>query len=181
MTTNHHIRRREWKYWNLSMSLHRVLASKLSGVIVFHVRIRIQALTPHRHRNTVTVPSNDGRIGSSQLALTRNRRYWITACLAAIPLEVVAALMLPYVPHVGVPRNPNPSLIFAGDISALTHAPGLLLSDFFCIKFRISPHSLMPMVILIGYVDLLTIIFLAHRFFRGPFTRTPSLPRKQWL
>jgi hypothetical protein len=111
------------------------------------------------------------------MSVTRNRRYWIIAFIAAIPLEVAAAMILPYVPRVGVPRNPNPALIFAGDISALIHAPGLLLSDFLCIKFRISPHSLMPMVILSGYVDLLTVIFLALRFFRGPFTRSPSLPR----
>jgi hypothetical protein len=104
------------------------------------------------------------------MAVTHNRRYWIAAFTAAIPLEVAAALMLPYIPRIGVPRNPNLTFVFGADISALVHAPGLLLSDFLCIKFRISPHTLMPMVILSGYVDLVVTIFLVLRLLRWTFS-----------
>jgi len=104
------------------------------------------------------------------MAVTRHRRYWIVAFVAAIPLEVAAALMLPYVPRVGVPRIPTPTLIFAGDTSLLIHAPGLLLSDFLCAKFRIPPRTLMPMEILVGYVDLVVTIFLGLRLLRWTFS-----------
>jgi hypothetical protein len=87
----------------------------------------------------------------------RTRRILIIGLLAAMPLEFVASLVLPYVPRVGVPRNPNSGLRLAGDISALIHAPGLLLSDFLCSKFRMSRKALLPIEILGGYLDLLLI------------------------
>jgi len=91
------------------------------------------------------------------MVVRRTRRILIIGLLAAIPLELVAALMLPYVPRVGVPRILNSGLRLAGDVSALIHAPGLLLSDFLCVKFGISRKVLLPIDILGGYLDLVLI------------------------
>jgi hypothetical protein len=87
----------------------------------------------------------------------RTRSILIIGLLAAIPLEVVASLMLPYVPRIGVPRNLNSGLRLAGDISAFIHAPGLLLSDFLCVKLCVSRKALLPIEVLGGYLDLLLI------------------------
>jgi len=105
------------------------------------------------------------------MAVTRNRRFWIIAFIAAIPLELVAALMLRYILRVGVPSNPNSNLELAGAISAFIHAPGLLLSQFLCLKFHISPQTLMPLEILTGYLDLVVITFLALRLIRWTFSK----------
>lgn len=83
------------------------------------------------------------------------RHILIIGLLAAIPLEFVASLMLPYVPRIGVPRNLNSGLRLAGDVTAFIHAPGLLLSNFLCVKLCMSRKALLPIEILGGYLDLL--------------------------
>jgi hypothetical protein len=105
------------------------------------------------------------------MAAAGNRRVWIIAFIAAIPLEFVAASMLRNVLRVGVPRSPNSNLELAGAISVFIHAPGLLLSEFLCLKFHISPQTLMPMEILSGYLDLVVITFLALRLIRWTFSK----------
>ena len=117
--------------------------------------------------------SHDRIVDSDTIAMvvTRNRRFWMIAFTAAIPLEFVAASMLRYVPRIGVSRNPNSNLELAGAISASIHAPGLLLSQFLCLKFRISPQTLMPMEILTGYLDLVLVTFLALRLIRWTFSK----------
>ena len=59
------------------------------------------------------------------MAAGRNRRYWIIAFIAAIPLEFVAASMLRYVPRIGVPKNPNPNLELVQDFSGRQEVVGL--------------------------------------------------------
>ena len=105
------------------------------------------------------------------MTVTRNRRFWIIAFIAAVPPEFVAALMLRYVLRVGVPRIPNSNLELAGAISVFIHAPGLLLSQYLCLKFHISPQSLMSMEILTGYLDLVVITFLVLRLIRWTFSK----------
>lgn len=94
-------------------------------------------------------------------------RMIIRGLLAAIPLEIAAASMLPYVPRIGVPPNPNSWLRLAGDVCALIHAPGLLLSDFLCVKYCLSRRALLPVEILGGYLDLLLIILVVFGLLRS--------------
>jgi hypothetical protein len=48
----------------------------------------------------------------------------------------------------------------------LIHAPGLLLSDFLCVKFCISRRVLLPVEILGGYLDLLLVTLVVLTLLR---------------
>ena len=91
--------------------------------------------------------------------LTRHRsRLLIVALVAGLPLEVVGAALLKYVPRIGVPLEVNPWLRFDGDLTALAHAPWLLLSDFMCTKYCTPNAVLSAITIAGGYLDAVLIV-----------------------
>ena len=91
--------------------------------------------------------------------LTRARRkVLIVALVAGLPLEPVGAALLKYVPRIGVPREVNPWLRFGGDLSALAHAPWLLLSNFLCAKYCTPNAVLSAITITGGYLDAVIIV-----------------------
>jgi hypothetical protein len=97
-------------------------------------------------------------------------KFRATLTLAiAVPLEVVDALMLRYVPRVGVPRDPNPWHLLGGDVAALIHAPWLVASDFLCVRFCPPTKVLWSVIIMGGHMDTVILILAAIlllRFYR---------------
>ena len=92
------------------------------------------------------------------------------ACLAiAIPLEGVSAAFLRYVPRVGVPRDSDPVHRLGGDLTALAHAPWLILSDYLCAKFC-PPRMLLDGIVVVGgYLDIavmLGLLAVSYRLLR---------------
>jgi hypothetical protein len=108
------------------------------------------------------------------MVFTRTRRWLMAALAVGIPFELAGALMLKHVPRIGQPRDPNPWLRFAGVFTALIQAPGLLLSDFLCVKFCPPNVVLQSITILGGYFDIVVLLLAATVFFRWLY---PSSPR----
>jgi hypothetical protein len=101
------------------------------------------------------------------IPVTSPWRFRVHLALAiAVPLEVVDALMLRYVPRVGVPRDPNPWHLVGGDVAALIHAPWFFLSDFLCVRFCPPPKILWGVMIVGGYLDTVMLAFAAILFTR---------------
>ena len=71
-----------------------------------------------------------------------SRRVAITIALIAVPMEALAMHFLPYAPQVGIPRNPNRGLQLWGDVSAVYHAPALLLNEFVCRRVHVPGYVL---------------------------------------
>jgi hypothetical protein len=93
------------------------------------------------------------------MTLTRDRRrLLIVAFAVAVPLEAMGASLLKYVPRIGKPRDFSPWLCFGGDLTALVHAPWLLLSDFMCAKYCTSNVVLSAITIAGGYLDTVVIV-----------------------
>jgi hypothetical protein len=91
----------------------------------------------------------------------------IVALAVAVPIEVFAAIMLKYVPRIGMPRDPNPWLRVAGDATALIHAPWLVLSDFLCVKLCPPNFILQTITISGGYVDNVILVLAAAVLIRA--------------
>ena len=72
----------------------------------------------------------------------RNRRRAISIALIAVPMEGLATRLLFYAPVAGVPRDPDSGLRFWGAISAVFHAPALLLNDFVCRRAHVPGYVL---------------------------------------
>lgn len=83
----------------------------------------------------------------------RTRRLLILALAIGVPVELLGSSLLKYVPRIGLPREPDPWLRFGGDLTALLHAPWLILSNFLCVKFCPPPNVLSAVTIAGGYLD----------------------------
>jgi|HubBroStandDraft_5_1064220.scaffolds.fasta_scaffold1055936_1 hypothetical protein len=71
-----------------------------------------------------------------------SRRVAVSIALIAVPIEGLAMHLLSYAPRVGMPRVPDPGLRFWGAMSAVYHAPALLLNDFACQRVHVPGYIL---------------------------------------
>src|ERR1700730_2640556 len=97
----------------------------------------------------------------------RNRSA-IRIALLALPIEAVAtSLLLAYAPVRGIPRNYSLWLQLCGDLSALFHAPPLLLNGFLSRRIRVPAYILYTDTFAFGYLLVVAILALFWRVFRS--------------
>jgi hypothetical protein len=97
----------------------------------------------------------------------RNHRLAISIALIAIPVEALALHFLPYAPQVGIPRDPDPALRLWGSLSALYHAPALLLNEFACRRIHVPASILCADLMASGYALSVLILRLAWLMIRS--------------
>lgn len=69
--------------------------------------------------------------------------------------------LLSYAPYAGVPQAPDPGLRLWGDLSAIYHAPALLLNSFACRRVHVPDMLLCGNLIASGYTLTLVILRFA--------------------
>ena len=91
----------------------------------------------------------------------RSHRSLFSIALFAIPAEALAFYLLSYAPRVGVPRDPDPAWRLAGSLSAVFHAPALLLNEVACRHVHVPGYVICGDTILFGYGLSVLILRLA--------------------
>jgi hypothetical protein len=74
---------------------------------------------------------------------------------------------LSYAPQMGIPRNPDRGLQLWGSLSAVYHAPALLLNEFVCRRVHVPGGILCADLIASGYALSVVILRLAWLMFGG--------------